>query len=65
MNDADLKAIFAYLRTVPAAKNKVPEPVSPAPAAMSNNSCLDVVGRLWTWDSERGKRPLSPGGGSR
>jgi mono/diheme cytochrome c family protein len=31
MNDADLKAIFAYLKTVPAVKNKVPEPVAPAP----------------------------------
>jgi hypothetical protein len=25
--DADLKAIFAYLRTVPAIKNKVPDPI--------------------------------------
>ncbi|AMY07592.1 G3-ADH subunit II [Luteitalea pratensis] len=35
MNDADLKAIFAYLRTVPAVKNKVPDPVAPAPSASS------------------------------
>jgi mono/diheme cytochrome c family protein len=38
MTDADLKAIFAYLRTVPAKKNRVPEaqlappPASAAPA---------------------------------
>lgn len=30
-NDADLKAMFAYLRTVPAIKNKVPEPVLAGP----------------------------------
>jgi hypothetical protein len=30
MNDDDLKAIFAYLQSVPAIKNKVPEPVPPA-----------------------------------
>jgi mono/diheme cytochrome c family protein len=29
MNDADLKAVFAYLKTVPAVKNKVPEPLAP------------------------------------
>jgi hypothetical protein len=28
--DADLKAIFAYLKTVPAISNKVPEPLPPA-----------------------------------
>jgi hypothetical protein len=32
--DSDLQAVFAYLRTVPAVKNSVPEPRSPvAPAA--------------------------------
>lgn len=30
--DEDLKAIFAYLRTVPAVKNRVPEPIEPASA---------------------------------
>ena len=30
-NDADLKAMFAYLRTVPAIKNKVPDPVPGGP----------------------------------
>ena len=30
-NDADLKAIFAYLRSIPAIKNKVPDPVIAAP----------------------------------
>lgn len=31
--DRDLKAIFAYLRTIPPIRNKVPDPVPPAPAA--------------------------------
>jgi hypothetical protein len=30
LNDADLKAIFAYLMTVPAINNRVPEPTMPA-----------------------------------
>ena len=29
LTDADLKATFAYLRTIPAIKNKVPDPVAP------------------------------------
>ena len=34
MNDADLKAVFAYLQTIPAIKNKVPDPVmAPPPPA--------------------------------
>lgn len=34
--DADLESIFAYLRTIPPVKNRVPEPRSPAaPAAAS------------------------------
>lgn len=33
MNDADLKAIYAYLQTVPAIRNKVPEPLAPAGAS--------------------------------
>jgi hypothetical protein len=32
-SDRDLEAIFAYLRTVPALKNRVPEPWAPAAAA--------------------------------
>ena len=31
LNDADLKAIFAYLRTIPEIKNKVPDPVLAPP----------------------------------
>jgi mono/diheme cytochrome c family protein len=31
--DADLEAIFSYLRTIPAVKNRVPEPVAPAASA--------------------------------
>jgi mono/diheme cytochrome c family protein len=33
MTDADLKAIFAYLRTVPPVKNRGPDPLPPAGAA--------------------------------
>jgi hypothetical protein len=29
MKDADLKAIFAYLQTIPAVVNSVPEPMPP------------------------------------
>jgi len=34
-SDADLEAIFSYLRTVPAVGNRVPEPVPPAAAAVA------------------------------
>ena len=34
MTDEDLKAVFAYLQTVPAVKNKVPDPIVPAPVAV-------------------------------
>jgi hypothetical protein len=30
MTDDDLKAVFAYLRQIPAVKNKVPDPLPPA-----------------------------------
>ena len=33
MSDADLKAIYAYLRTIPAVANHVPDPVPPAGAS--------------------------------
>ena len=33
MNDEDLESIFAYLRTIPAIKNRVPEPWAPAATA--------------------------------
>ncbi len=32
MTDEDIKSIYAYLRTIPAIKNKVPDPVPPAAA---------------------------------
>jgi mono/diheme cytochrome c family protein len=32
-SDEDLAAIFAYLKTLPAQKNRVPDPLPPAPAA--------------------------------
>ena len=34
-SDADLLAIYTYLRTVPAVSNRVPEPLPPAPAVAS------------------------------
>jgi mono/diheme cytochrome c family protein len=34
MTDEDLKAVFAYLQTVPAVKNKVPDPIVPAPVVV-------------------------------
>jgi mono/diheme cytochrome c family protein len=33
MTDSDLEAVYAYLRTIPAVKNRVPEPWAPAAAA--------------------------------
>jgi hypothetical protein len=30
MTDEDLRAIFAYLRTIPPVKNRVPQPLPPA-----------------------------------
>jgi mono/diheme cytochrome c family protein len=35
MTDADLKAIFAYLKTITPVKNKVPDPLPPAPPSAS------------------------------
>ena len=33
MTDADLKAVFAYLRSIPAIRNHVPDPIPPQAAA--------------------------------
>lgn len=33
LTDADLKAVYAYLRSIPPVKNRVPQPVVPAGAA--------------------------------
>jgi cytochrome c553 len=35
LTDDDLKAIFAYLKSIPPIKNQVPDPVEPAAAAAS------------------------------
>ncbi len=35
--DADLEAIFSYLKTIPAVKNKVPEPLPPAAPLAAKN----------------------------
>ena len=37
MTDADLKAVYAYLRSVPAIHNRVPDPLPPADAPNSTN----------------------------
>jgi mono/diheme cytochrome c family protein len=34
MNDEDLKSIFAYLQTIPAVKNRVPQPLPPVAQAL-------------------------------
>jgi hypothetical protein len=38
LTDADLKAVFAYLRSIPPIKNRVPEPLPPAAAAAGGGS---------------------------
>jgi hypothetical protein len=35
LNDQDLKAVFAYLRSLPTVKNRVPQPMPPASASAS------------------------------
>jgi hypothetical protein len=35
LTDQDLKAVFAYLRTIPAVKNRVPQPIPPAASSAS------------------------------
>jgi hypothetical protein len=39
LSDEDLKAVYAYLRTVPAVKNRVPQPIinEPPPAKVASN----------------------------
>jgi mono/diheme cytochrome c family protein len=36
MNDDDLKAVYAYLRTIPAVHNRVPDPLPPAAPVGTN-----------------------------
>jgi mono/diheme cytochrome c family protein len=36
LTDEDLKAVYAYLRTVPPVRNKVPEPLPPAAAKVAD-----------------------------
>jgi len=36
LTDQDLKAVFAYLRTIPAVKNRVPHPTPPAMSASAS-----------------------------
>jgi hypothetical protein len=35
MTDEDLEAVFTYLQTIPAVRNRVPEPLPPAVSAMT------------------------------
>lgn len=37
MTDADLKAVYAYLRSIPAIHNRVPDPIPPADGPMAMN----------------------------
>lgn len=37
MTDADLKAVYAYLRSIPAIHNRVPEPLPPADGPVATN----------------------------
>ena len=37
MTDADLKAVYAYLRSIPAIHNRVPDPLPPSGASNSTN----------------------------
>lgn len=43
MSDADIKAIFAYLQTIPAIKNQVPEPKVPPPVFAAIQSANDKI----------------------
>ena len=43
MTDEDLKAMFAYLRSIPAVKNQVPLPVIPAARLKRNHDRADIV----------------------
>ena len=36
LTDQDLKAVFAYLRTIPAVKNRVPQPLPPVALATAS-----------------------------
>jgi cytochrome c553 len=37
LTDDDLKAIYAYLRSIPPVKNRVPEPAPPTTAVAQGN----------------------------
>jgi hypothetical protein len=38
LTDEDLESVYLYLRTIPAVKNRVPQPVPPAPAASAKEA---------------------------
>jgi len=35
LTDDDLKSIYAYLRTIPAIENRVPDPIAPGPTQVT------------------------------
>jgi hypothetical protein len=37
MTDADIKAVYAYLRSIPPIHNRVPDPIPPAESPVSTN----------------------------
>jgi mono/diheme cytochrome c family protein len=41
MSDGDLKAVYAYLRTIPAVHNRVPAPLPPAAPQSARNTSAD------------------------
>ncbi len=45
MTDADLRAVFAYLRSIPAIKNRVPEPRPPAVVSNKKEPASTPVSR--------------------
>ncbi len=62
LSDAELKAIFAYLRTIPAIKNRVPDPVAPGVAAAQpvGGESGAPPGSVGTGSAEPSERPASP-----
>jgi hypothetical protein len=45
-SDSDLKAIFAYLRSIPAVKNRVPEPNVPPPVLAGMTKTNEKIAQL-------------------
>ena len=54
--DADLKAIFAYLRTIPAIRNRVPDPIPPGEASAHGEGGAAAAGTA----NDAGQREGAP-----